>query len=77
MPNRLPLFPPGPRPFSAIPQYYTPISTLPTLPGWYFCWLGSRADYLYWPGEWDGVTYWVELPGFVQEVLNGSAPTPL
>jgi hypothetical protein len=59
------------RPFSAIPQYYSPFPECPpTCPGWYFCWSGPTADYLYWPGEWDGVTHYVELPEFVQEILK-------
>lgn len=60
--------PPGA--FCAIPQYYHPATEPPTCPGWYFCWSGSQADYLYWPGDWSEVGYWVELPRFIQRLLE-------
>jgi hypothetical protein len=66
------------RKFSAIPQYYTRLDDQPpTFPGWYFCWCGSRANYLYWPGDWVGVTCYVELPEFVQWILEEVPATPL
>jgi hypothetical protein len=54
-----------------VPGNYTPASQPPTRPGWYFCQLADRhLCYLYWPGDWGGVLYWVELPEFVQELLG-------
>jgi hypothetical protein len=62
MPNRLPYYVPG---------NYTPADQPPTRPGWYYCQLADRRlCYLYWPGDWGEVAYWVELPGFVQELLG-------
>lgn len=70
-PSPLPTGPPTPpASFCATPQYYHPIAEPPTRPGWYLCWCGPKADYLEWPGDWDGVTCWVELPRFVQELLS-------
>jgi hypothetical protein len=62
MPNRLPYYVPG---------NYTPASQPPTRPGWYFCQLADRClCYLYWPGDWGEVLYWVELPDFIQWLLD-------
>jgi hypothetical protein len=62
MPNRLPYY---------IPGNYTPASQLPTRPGWYFCQLADRClCYLYWPGNWGEVSYWVELPPFIEAALS-------
>jgi len=68
--NKLPA--PLPRRLSpGIPAFYSPFPERPpTRPGWYLCWSGPQAQYLEWPGDWDGVTHYVELPALVQRVLN-------
>jgi hypothetical protein len=63
----------------AIPGYYTRLEAqAPTRPGWYFCICHDRRlTHLYWKDSafWDGpqaveVSYWVELPPFIEAVLS-------
>ncbi len=82
MPNRprRPNYTPA-RLFCATPAYYTSIAHPPTRPGWYCCELtDGRIKHLTWKcgSFWDGeqeccdVSHWVELPEFVQRVLNST-----
>ena len=80
MPNRRPLFPPGPRAFSAIPAYYTRLSEQPpTCPGLYCCRLTNGCyrhlawrEGAFWDevGEVEEVSHWVGLPKFIQAVTT-------
>lgn len=61
-PDRLPFY---------VPSNYSLASQPAPRPGWYMCQLKDRRlCYLYWPGDWVKVKYWVELPEFVRALLG-------